>query len=94
MGVDFIYSLADQIRHNNDYPVTLYTGTIPASTDMVDGVSYVVADPNGVAEMMEVFMAGGDISGTGGIIMEEASSSSSSSSSSESSSSSSSSSAS
>ena len=93
MDVDFIYSLADQIRHNNDYPVTLYTGTIPASTDMVDGVSYVVADPNGVAEMMEVFMAGGDISGTGGIIMEEASSSSSSSSSSESSSSSSSSSA-
>lgn len=62
MDFDFIYSLADQIRHNNDYPVTLYTATIPASTDTIDGVSYVIADEAGVAEMMDVFLAGGDVS--------------------------------
>ena len=62
MDVDFIYSLADQIRHNNDYPVQLFSATIPASTTMLDGVSYVVADTNGVSEMMDVFMAGGDVS--------------------------------
>ena len=82
MDVDFIYSLADQIRHNNDYPVTLYTATIPASTGMENGVSYVFADKAGVAEMMQVFLAGGDVSGkaTEPVIPELSSSSSSSSS--------------
>ena len=65
MDVDFIYSLADQIRHNNDYPVRLYSATIPASTDMLDGVSYVVADKSGVEEMMSTFMAGGDVGSNG-----------------------------
>lgn len=62
MDVDFIYSLADQIRHNNDYPVKLQSATLPSSPSMVGGVSYVIADTAAVAEMMEVFMAGGDIS--------------------------------
>ena len=81
MDVDFIYSLADQIRHNNDYPVTLYTATIPASTGMENGVSYVFADRAGIADMMEVFLAGGDISGGATEAVESTSSSSSSSSS-------------
>ena len=71
MDVDFIYSLADQIRHNNDYPVTLYSATIPASTAMIDGVSYVIADQAGVNEMMRVFNAGGDVSGGGGSTISE-----------------------
>ena len=65
MNVDFIYSLADQIRHNNDYPVTIDTATIPASVDMIDNVSYVVADKQGVAELMKIFMAGGNVSSYG-----------------------------
>lgn len=63
MDVDFIFSLADQIRHNNDYPVTVYTATIPATTQTIDGLSYVIADQDGIVEMMEVFNAGGDVSG-------------------------------
>lgn len=62
MDVDFIFSLADQIRHNNDYPVQLYSATIPSAPDMIGGVSYVVADPAGLKEMIEVFLAGGDVS--------------------------------
>lgn len=62
MDVDFIYSLADQMRHNNDDPFTMYSATIPASTGMVGDVSYVIADKAGVAEMMKIFMACGDVS--------------------------------
>ena len=63
MDFDFIYSLADQIRHNNDYPVTIYSANIPSAPTMVGDVSYVVADTAGVAEMVRIFMEGGDISG-------------------------------
>lgn len=63
MDVDFIFSLADQIRHNNDYPVQLYSATIPASTAMIDGVSYVIADEAGIDDLMKVFLSGGDVSG-------------------------------
>lgn len=66
MDVDFIFSLADQIRHNNDYPVTMYTATIPATTKTIDEVSYVIADEAGVADMMDVFVEGGDVSGGAG----------------------------
>lgn len=62
VDVDFIYSLADQIRHNNDYPLELRTATIPATTSTIGGVSYVVADTAGVAELMKLFLEGGDIS--------------------------------
>ena len=66
MDVDFIYSLADQIRHNNDYPVQLFSATIPATTAMISEVSYVIADQAGVNEMMKVFSAGGDVSTVAG----------------------------
>lgn len=59
--IDFIYSLADQIRHNNDYPVTIYSATLPSTTAMVGDESYVIADEAGIAEMMRVFLAGGDV---------------------------------
>lgn len=62
MDFDFIYSLADQIRHNNEKPISIYSATIPSSTANIDGVSYVVADKAGVAEMAKVFLEGGDIS--------------------------------
>lgn len=62
MDFDFIFSLAELIRHNNDYPVTIYSANIPSYTDMIDGVSYVIADDAGVAEMCRIFMEGGDIS--------------------------------
>lgn len=62
MDFDFIYSLADQIRHNNDYPVTISSATLPSSTSTIGGISYVIADQAAVAELIEVFLAGGDIS--------------------------------
>lgn len=61
MDVDFIFSLADQMRHN-DKKFTLYSATIPATTAMVDGISYVIADTAGTAEMMKILMSGGDVS--------------------------------
>lgn len=71
MDVDFIFSLADQIRHNNEYAVQVYSATIPATTSTIDGVSYVLADEAGVADMMEVFLAGGDV-GAGSAEADEA----------------------
>lgn len=62
MDFDFIYSLADQIRHNNDKPISIYSATIPSSTANIDGVSFVIADKAGVEEMAKVFLKGGDIS--------------------------------
>lgn len=62
MDFDFIFSLAETIRHNNDYPVTIYSANIPSYPDMIGDVSYVIADSAGVAEMAQVFMDGGDIS--------------------------------
>lgn len=62
MDVDFIYSLADQMRHNNDDPFTLYSATIPSATGMVGDISYVIADNAGVAELMKIFMECGDVS--------------------------------
>lgn len=62
MDVDFIYSLADQIRHNNDYPVTITSATLPSSTATIGGISYVIADQAGVQEIIRIFNEGGDIS--------------------------------
>lgn len=60
--VDFIKSVAEQIRHNNDYPLTIYAATIPSTTAMIGDVSYVIADRAGTAEMMQLFSAGRDVS--------------------------------
>ena len=57
---DFIYSLADQIRHN-EQSVTMYSANIPSTTAMIGDVSYVIADTAGIRQMMEVFSQGGDV---------------------------------
>ena len=59
---DFIYDLANQIRHNNDYEIKIYTATIPSSTAEIDGVSWVIADTAGTKAMMKLFEAGKDVS--------------------------------
>lgn len=40
--------------------VTIYQATVPSTTAMIDGVSYVIADEAALAQMMEVIDAGGD----------------------------------
>ena len=59
---DFIYDLADQIRHNNDYPVEIYTASIPSSTATIDEISWVIADTAGVKALMKLFESGKDVS--------------------------------
>ena len=59
---DFIKDLADQIRHNNDYEVKIYTATIPSGTATIDEVSWVIADTAGVEAMMKQFKKGKDVS--------------------------------
>ena len=54
--------MADHIRHNNDYPVEIFTASLPSSTATIDQVSYVIADTAGVKEMMKMFLAGEDVS--------------------------------
>lgn len=61
MNIDFIFSLADQIRHNNDYPVTITTATLPSQAETIGGVSYVIADPQGIKDIMKIFEEGGDV---------------------------------
>ena len=58
---DFIYSLADQMRHNPK-DIKIYSATIPSSTATINEVSYVIADTAGVEEMMKDFMKGKDVS--------------------------------
>lgn len=61
MSLDDILSLADQMRHNNDYPVVIYSNHLPSYPTMVGEISYVVADNAGVAEIMRKFNAGESI---------------------------------
>lgn len=62
MSADFIKDVADQIRHNNAYPITIYSANIPSQPAYINDVSYVIADTAGVHEMARIFMEGGDIS--------------------------------
>ena len=63
MDFDFIYSVADQMRHNPDHPtVDIYSANLPSAPAMIGDVSYVIADTAGVADMVAAFMAGEDIS--------------------------------
>lgn len=39
---------------------TVYQATVPSTTAMIDGVSYVIADEQALADMMDVIDAGGD----------------------------------
>ena len=61
MDFDFIYAVADQMRHN-DLPITIYSATLPSYPDMVDGISYVIANDEGVRMLSEDFVEGKDIS--------------------------------
>ena len=61
MSLDDILSLADQMRHNNDYPVVIYSNHLPSYPTMVGEISYVVADNAGVADIMRRFNAGESI---------------------------------
>jgi len=61
MSLDDIMSLADQMRHNNDYPIVIYSNHLPSYPTMIGDVSYVVADEPAVSEMMRAFNAGENI---------------------------------
>ena len=65
MTLDDILSVADQMRHNNDYPITIYSANIPSYPSDVNGVSYVIADQFELPGMMRVFNEGGDIGAYG-----------------------------
>ena len=62
MKSEFIKDVADQIRHNYDHDVTIYSANIPSQPAYIGDTSYVIADTAGVAEMVRIFMEGGDIS--------------------------------
>ena len=59
MDVASIQALAKQLRSGDSTP-TIYSATLPSSTATIDGISYVIADPQGVAEMMKLTDAGED----------------------------------
>lgn len=63
-GIDFdwLYSLADQIRHTDiEHPLEVKSTTLPSQPAYIGEVSYVVADRAAVAELMQIFLAGGDV---------------------------------
>ena len=62
LDFDFIYSVADQMRHNADHPtVVIYSANLPSQAAMIGDVSYVIADTAGVQDMISAFIAGEDI---------------------------------
>ena len=64
-GIDFdwLYSLADQIRHTDiEHPLEVKSTTLPSQPAYIGDVSYVVADRAGTAELMQIFTSGGDVS--------------------------------
>jgi len=62
LDFDFIYSVADQMRHNPDRPtVEVYSANLPSVATMIGDVSYVVLDTAGTADMIAAFLAGEDI---------------------------------
>lgn len=64
-GIDFdwIFSLADQMRHTNvETPLEVTSTTLPSAPAYVGDVSYVIKDSAGTAELMTIFMAAGDVS--------------------------------
>lgn len=59
MDVNALYSLAMQYA-NSGKQMTIYNIMVPSTTAEIDGASYVIADTEGLAEIMEVVNAGGD----------------------------------
>ena len=64
MKVSDIVSLAQQFKDDGD--LVMYSAMLPSITGYVDGVSYVFADEDKIAEMMKVVDQGGDPSGITG----------------------------
>ncbi len=58
LNVSDILNLALQLRDGDG--ITIYSATIPSSTQYVDGISYVIADKQGAKELMKVVDEGGD----------------------------------
>ena len=64
-GIDFdwLYSLADQIRHTDiEHPLEVKSTTLPSQPAYIGDVSYVIADKAATAELMQIFLSGGDVS--------------------------------
>lgn len=57
-NVSDVVSLAQKFK--NAGSMTVYSGMVPSSTAMIDGISYVITDDAGWAEMMKVVDAGED----------------------------------
>ncbi len=57
MNVDEIYSIAMTLRGMDSS--NIYTYTVPSTTATINGISYVVADDEAWAEMMEIIDSGG-----------------------------------
>jgi LCP family protein required for cell wall assembly len=55
-----MYSLLPLMLRLKVGGATIYQATVPSTTAMVDGISYVVADEEALAQMMDVIDAGGD----------------------------------
>ena len=59
LSVTEIISLAMEFV-DDDGDLTMYSAMVPSTTDMIDGVSYVITDETGLKEMMKVVAEGGD----------------------------------
>lgn len=60
---DWLLSLAQQMRHvENNHDLVVTSTTLPSQPAYIGDVSYVIADTAGVAELMQIFLAGGDVS--------------------------------
>ena len=53
-----VVSLAQKFQSAGE--LTVYSGMVPSSTAMIDGISYVITDDAAWAEMMKVVDAGED----------------------------------
>lgn len=59
LGATDIVSLATQFT-DNDGDLTIYSSMVPSTTTDINGISYVVADETGLANMMKIVEEGGD----------------------------------
>ncbi len=59
LTVQDLLDIALQMRENEG-GMTIYSATIPAGVDMIDEISYVIADTAGTKEMMRIVDEGGD----------------------------------
>ena len=58
LSIQDLLDLALQMRDKGE--LTIYSATIPAGTDYIDEISYVIADEAGTREMMRIVDEGGD----------------------------------